>query len=62
MRLDGNISGASRKVSAYFWYLNKKWKIDADTYIDRLTLAYEQFDSNNEPFIIKGTKHKKANV
>jgi len=60
IRLDGRMSGATRNVSAYFWYLNKKWKVDADTYIDRLKLAFEKSETTNEPFKVKHTRDKKG--
>ncbi|MBB6273556.1 hypothetical protein HDF26_004016 [Pedobacter cryoconitis] len=60
IRLDGNILGSSRKISAYFWYVNKKWKVDADTYIDRLKLAFDQSEKTNEPFRVKNTRDKKG--
>ena len=60
IRLDGRMSGASRNVSAYFWYLKKKWKVDGDTDIDRLKLAFEKVGSTDEPFKIKPTRDKKG--
>ena len=58
IRLDGKILGSSRNVSAYFWYLNKKWKINAETYIDRMKLAFEACEKGDEPFVIKFTRDK----
>ncbi|MFP5079192.1 hypothetical protein [Pedobacter sp. JCM 36344] len=60
IRLDGKILGSSRNVSAYFWYLNKKWKVDADTHIDRLKLAFYKSETTAEPFSIKQTRDKKG--
>ena len=60
IRLDGKMAGSSRNVSAYFWYLNKKWKVDADTYISRLKLAFEISKTTDEPFKLKHTRDKKG--
>ena len=60
IRLDGKMLGSSRKISAYFWHMNKKWKVDADTYIDRLKLAFDKSETTNEPFKIKYTRDKKG--
>ncbi|TDQ11371.1 hypothetical protein [Pedobacter metabolipauper] len=60
IRLDGKLKGSTRNVSAYFWYKEKKWKVDADTYIDRLKLAYESVNTNEEPFIIKNRRDGKS--
>lgn len=60
IRLDGKMLGATRKASAYFWYMNKKWKVDADTYIDRLKLAFEKAEITDEPFTMKHTRDKKG--
>ena len=56
IRLDGKIAGSTRNVSGYFWYQNIKWKVDADTYIDRLKLAFEAAEKSDEPFVIKNTR------
>src|SRR5690606_31593100 len=60
IRLDGQILGSTRNVSAYFWYLNKKWRVDADTHIDRLKIAFEACQSSDEPFKVKHTRDKKG--
>jgi hypothetical protein len=60
IRLDGKILGSSRKVAAYFRYAGRKWKIDSDTHISRLKLAYETFEKSDEPFFIKHTRDKKG--
>ena len=60
IRLDGKMLGSTRNVSAYFWYLGQKWKVDADTYIDRLKLAFEACKASDEPFVIKHTRDKKG--
>lgn len=59
-RLDGKDAGSTRNVFAYFWYMDKKWRVDADTYIDRLKLAYEQCEKSAEPFVIKATRDHKG--
>jgi hypothetical protein len=60
IRLDGKNFGTSKKVAAYFWYADKKWRVESDTYIDRLKLAYENFDKNDEPFLVKHTRDNKG--
>lgn len=60
IRLDGKILGSSRNVSAYFWYLNKKWMINAETHLDRLKIAFEACKASSEPFKIKYTRDKKG--
>ncbi|ETZ19115.1 hypothetical protein [Pedobacter sp. V48] len=60
IRLDGKMLGSTRNVSAYFWYLDKKWKVGADTRIDRLKLAFEACKASDEPFVIKHTRDKKG--
>ncbi|WP_432713717.1 hypothetical protein [Pedobacter sp.] len=55
-RLDGKLVGSTRNVTAYFWYQNKKWRVDADTFIDRLKIAFEEFEKSDEPFKIKHTR------
>ncbi len=60
LRLDGKLKGGTRNVFAYFWYKDKKWKVNADTYIDRLKIAYETSGKSDEPFIIKPTRDHKG--
>lgn len=60
IRLDGKLKGGTRNVFAYFWYMDKKWKVNADTYIDRLKLAYDQLEHTEEPFEIKATRDHKG--
>ena len=59
-RLDGKTVGSTRKVTAYFWYKDKKWRVDADTYIDRLKIAFDEFEKSDEPFKIKATRDNKG--
>lgn len=60
INLGGKMLGSSREVFAYFWYLNKKWKVDADTYMDRLKLAFEKSEVTDKTFTIKHTRDKKG--
>ena len=60
IRLDGKLKGKTRNVFAYFMYEGKKWRVDADTYIDRLKLAYEAAQQSEEPFVIKATRNDKG--
>lgn len=59
-RLDGKDAGSTRNVFAYFFYKDKKWRVGADTYIDRLKLAFEQAELSDEPFVIKDTRDYKG--
>lgn len=60
IRLDGKLKGGTRNVFAYFWYKDKKWRVDADTFIDRLKIAYEEALKSDEPFVIKATRDNKG--
>jgi len=62
VRLDGKLKGDTRNTFAYFWYNDKKWRVKADTYIDRLKLAFDEFDKTDEPFIIKSLRDNKGEV
>jgi len=53
IRLDGKMGGGTRNVFAYFWYKDKKWRVNADTHIDRLKIAFDEFANTEEPFVIK---------
>jgi hypothetical protein len=55
-RLDGKTVGSTRNVYAYFWYADKKWRVGADTYIDRLKIAFDTFEKTDSPFVIKPTR------
>ena len=60
IRLDGKLKGETRSTFAYFWYNDKKWRVKADTYIDRLKLAFDEFDKSDEPFVIKPMRDYKG--
>jgi len=59
IRLDGKMNGGTRNVFAYFWYQDKKWRVNADTYIDRLKIAYDLLATTDEPFLIKPLRDHK---
>lgn len=59
-RLDGKTLGSTRNVFAYFWYMDKKWRVDADTFIDRLKIAFDQYEKSDEPFKMKHTRDHKS--
>lgn len=59
IRLDGKILGASRNTIAYFWYLGKKWKVNAETQIDKLKLAFDLAQTTEEPFTVKSQRDAK---
>jgi hypothetical protein len=56
IRLDGKLVGGTKKVFAYFWYQDKKWRVNADTHIDRLKIAFDECAKSDDPFIIKPTR------
>ena len=60
IRLDGKIKGSTRNVAAYFWYKEKKWKVNADTYIDRLKIAFQEYEKSEEPFVVKRLRDDKG--
>lgn len=60
IRLDGKITGSTRNPAAYFMYKSNKWKVDADTYLDRLTIAFDKMEAGEDPFLIKPTLNKKG--
>jgi hypothetical protein len=60
IRLDGKIKGDTRVVFAYFLYEGKKWKVNADTHIDRLKLANDEITKGNDPFVIKALRDNKG--
>jgi hypothetical protein len=53
IRLDGKLKGNTRVVFAYFLYQDKKWKVNADTHIDRIKLAFDEWSKGNDPFVVK---------
>jgi hypothetical protein len=60
IRLDGKLKGDTRVVFAYFMYQDKKWKVNADTHIDRLKIAFDEFAKGNDPFVIKTVRDDAA--
>ena len=56
IRLDGKTEGSNRKAFGHFKYQGQTWKVDADTYIEKLDIALEQCLKNKSPFIIKSTR------
>jgi len=60
VRLDGKIKGDTRVVFAYFQYQDKKWKVNADTHIDRLKIAFDEIEKGNDPFVIKTLRDGKG--
>lgn len=60
IRLDGKLKGDTRVIFAYFMYQDRKWKVNADSHIDRLKLAYDEFEKGNDPFLIKSVRDNAA--
>jgi hypothetical protein len=60
IRLDGKLKGDTRIVFAYFLYEGKKWKVNADTHIDRLKLAFDETAKGNDPFVIKALRDNRG--
>lgn len=53
MRLDGQLKGETRVVFAYFDYEGKTWRVNANTHVDRLKIAFDEFEKGNDPFQVK---------
>jgi hypothetical protein len=62
IRLDGKLKGNTRIVFGYFMYENKKWRVAADTHIQKLDLAFEEFNKENDPFLIKATRDHQGEI
>ena len=60
IRLDGKVKGDTRVVFAYFMYDSKKWKVNADTHIDKLKLAFGEASKGTDPFVIKALRDNKG--
>ncbi|KIO74502.1 hypothetical protein TH53_26100 [Pedobacter lusitanus] len=60
VRLDGKIKGDTRVIFAYFLYQDKKWKVNADTHIDRLKIAFDLAAKGEDPFVIKTLRDNKG--
>lgn len=56
IRLDGKLTGNTRITFAYFQYQDKNWRVNADTHIDRLKIAFDEFAKGNDPFVIKALR------
>ena len=59
IRLDGEISGGNREIFGKFKYKNKIWKINSDSHIEKLSIAYTKFLRGEEPFIETYTSKNK---
>lgn len=55
-RLDGKFKSSSRKPFAFFYHREKWWKVDEDTWIEKLDKAYQLLLENKDPFVITPTK------
>lgn len=60
IRLDGKLKGDTRIVFAHFLYEGRKWKVNADTHIDRLKLAFDEAAKGNDPFVIKALRDNRG--
>jgi hypothetical protein len=60
IRLEGKLKGDTRIVFAYFFYQDKKWKVNADTHIDRLKLAFDEITKGKDPFVIKALRDNRG--
>ena len=59
LRLDGRTSGGSRKVFGHFYYQDKYWKVDSDTWIVKLEIAFNEIQKGVDPFRIIKTRNSK---
>ncbi|WP_293302508.1 hypothetical protein [Pedobacter sp. UBA4863] len=57
IRLDGQTTGSTRGAAAYFKYKDNKWKVDADTQIDKLKIAFDLLREGEDPFLITPTQN-----
>lgn len=62
IRLDGKLKGSTRSFFAYFLYQEKKWKVAADTHIEKLDQAFEAISKGENPFLIKATRDNKGEM
>lgn len=62
VRLDGKLKGDSRNTFAYFWYKDKKWRVKADTHVDRLKIAFDELAISDDPFIIKSLRDNTGEI
>lgn len=60
LRLDGRIEKGNRTIYAYFQYQQIVWKVDADTHFEKLKLAFDKLQKEEEPFEIKSTQKNKG--
>lgn len=60
IRLDGKLAGDTRVIFAYFMYQDKKWKVNADTHIDKLKIAFDELNKGKDPFVIKSLRDNKG--
>lgn len=60
IRLDGKLKGNTRVVFGYFMYADKKWKVNADTHIDRIKIAFDALSKGNDPFVIKALRDNRG--
>lgn len=56
VRLDGKTEGSNRKAFGYFKYQDQVWKVDADTYIEKLDIAFLMCSKSTDPFIVRQTR------
>lgn len=54
-RLDGRETGGSRWPNAFFRYDGQLWKVDEDTHIRKLEIAYDLLKDGQDPFLITST-------
>lgn len=56
IRLDGQIGPGTQAAFGFFHHNGTKWKVDSDTEIEKLDVAFKIFDQGHDPFIVKETK------
>ncbi|QTE36104.1 hypothetical protein J3L18_23670 [Mucilaginibacter gossypii] len=59
IRLDGRTSGGNRKAFGHFYYQDKYWKVDSDTWIEKLDIAFNELQKGVDPFRIMKTRNSK---
>lgn len=57
VRLDGRLTGGSRRAFGRFRYNDASWVVHEDTHYEPLLLANEAAEAGQDPFVETTTKH-----
>ena len=56
------LSSGGRQAFAYFRYAGRKWRLNADSKVERVMQAYERLKSGREPFIMTTTNNPSCHL